>query len=198
MVTSFGVRTLAIVIGVAALLAISGCAATPVRQQATGFHVVAVGETCLSDVRQAASLAATDTGQNPAPGDAEIKMAANDCKSVDEFESAVSQYPAALGLASPDAMNAAMDVGSVCGPMSTDAALHAAVCIDAVKIGLDKQSGYDRETGSARSRGTPAFALTVIVPVAKRARCDGDHNRDNSWQQQDAQNESGASSPTGR
>jgi hypothetical protein len=102
-----------------------------------------VSAACLSDIKTSAALAATDDGtQTPVPGDAQIKQPAFDCTSVDELESALAKYPGAIGVASAKYLNPVLDVGSDCGSMLKAHAARAALCVDAVKLGLDKSAGY--------------------------------------------------------
>lgn len=111
-------------------------------------HVaVPLSAACRDEMRKAAALGKTDVGQTPAPGDHELKLTATACSSVDEWASALVSYPDAFGTIFQD-KDLSLDLGSMCSLLPTGAdavaqglppggAAQAAVCVDAVNLGLN-------------------------------------------------------------
>lgn len=97
-----------------------------------GYQQVAVSESCLADIKLADKLNQTDVGQEPAPGDAPINASATDCATVDEWESALHQYPGALGLANASYLDPSTDVFALCAQSNAS----APVCQDARSLGI--------------------------------------------------------------
>ena len=101
------------------------------------YRAVKISEACLADLKEAARLAPTDVGQTVAPGDAELAASAFDCKSVDEWLSADSLFPDAMGDLSADTIVPSLNIGSLCGSLGPTRAATSLLCIDDVRLGLD-------------------------------------------------------------
>lgn len=123
----------ALIVLVAAAFANTGYLSASNAQGSTHTQISAG---CLDDVRTSASLAATDVGLGPVPGDTEIKQAARECVSVEEFEAALAEFPAAMGVTSADHQDPAYEVNSVCGTIPDTET--ASLCVDAHASGLDQ------------------------------------------------------------
>lgn len=100
------------------------------------YKTVAVSAACLDNMKRAQDLEETDVGQNPPPGDAEIKNSVNLCASVDELMSALSLYPGALGTESAPPSDTKLDIGTLCTASNTQATATSPVCLDATRLGL--------------------------------------------------------------
>jgi hypothetical protein len=146
-----------------AALSLSGCAAqhTSKQDHASAHHsssaqqsasqptftfsyaATAVTAACAADIAKAADAARSDTGQDPAPEDVPLDASATDCSTVNEWVTAVSANPDAIGNNPVGGLNGgqisedqaiANDLAGLCS--TTSKTYSSPLCTDARANGL--------------------------------------------------------------